>query len=181
MYCPNCGSKATTGTRFCRTCGKDLQIITQAMNGELHPLATEHAPVPSCWRRQRMLRLGLLTFLAGALLAPLLATLGRAILPLGPVLGVLLERLAPLGGLATTFGIGMMVYSRFLPKTSHSGTIAGSAASHPRTTTGRRTAPRQTQSRLQEQPRSTFGSVTEATTRLFEEEAPAVRATAHHT
>lgn len=35
MYCPSCSTKATEGGKFCKSCGMNLTIITQALTGSL--------------------------------------------------------------------------------------------------------------------------------------------------
>ena len=33
MYCPSCSTKATEGAKFCKSCGMNLNIISQALTG----------------------------------------------------------------------------------------------------------------------------------------------------
>jgi hypothetical protein len=33
MYCPSCSTKANEGAKFCKSCGMNLNIISQALNG----------------------------------------------------------------------------------------------------------------------------------------------------
>ena len=33
MYCPNCSTQSVEGAKFCKTCGMNLNVITQALNG----------------------------------------------------------------------------------------------------------------------------------------------------
>lgn len=35
MYCPSCSTKATEGGKFCKSCGMNLTIISQALTGSL--------------------------------------------------------------------------------------------------------------------------------------------------
>lgn len=35
MFCPKCGTQAIEGTKFCRSCGSDLEIVTAALSGKL--------------------------------------------------------------------------------------------------------------------------------------------------
>ncbi len=35
MYCPSCSTKSTEGAKFCKSCGMNLTIITQAINGSV--------------------------------------------------------------------------------------------------------------------------------------------------
>jgi hypothetical protein len=54
MYCPQCGSNQTEGKRFCTVCGTNLQIVTQALSGQLQPgYAAPPVPHPVEIERQR--------------------------------------------------------------------------------------------------------------------------------
>src|SRR5437867_1451795 len=33
MYCPGCSTHSTDGAKFCKACGLNLSVITQALNG----------------------------------------------------------------------------------------------------------------------------------------------------
>jgi hypothetical protein len=35
MYCPTCSTQALEGAKFCKTCGMNLNVVTQALNGEV--------------------------------------------------------------------------------------------------------------------------------------------------
>ena len=37
MYCPNCGNQSSQEQKFCRSCGMDLQSVTQAVATHLSP------------------------------------------------------------------------------------------------------------------------------------------------
>jgi hypothetical protein len=39
MYCPNCGSQSTGNLKYCRSCGTDLGVVSQALTGQLAPAA----------------------------------------------------------------------------------------------------------------------------------------------
>ena len=47
MYCPKCGSQSDENTKFCRTCGTDLNIVSQAITGQLAPAS----PLP--WKGEQ--------------------------------------------------------------------------------------------------------------------------------
>ena len=54
MYCPKCGSNQSEGKRFCTVCGTNLQIVTQALSGQLPPAYSPPAvPHPYEIERQR--------------------------------------------------------------------------------------------------------------------------------
>jgi hypothetical protein len=161
MYCPNCGSETIADKKFCRSCGMDLQVILQAMNGELQPPSLAAAPAKS--QRRQMMKYGFIALWAGLLFGVLLTILSDALIPLGPGLSSFLSNLAPLGGLVFVFGIGMMIYSRFLPKTP---AIQPPANTNPITSSP--------VAQLPAEPfRQPIGSVTETTTRFLDETNPA--------
>lgn len=33
MYCPSCSTQAIEGAKFCKSCGMNLGVVTQALNG----------------------------------------------------------------------------------------------------------------------------------------------------
>src|SRR5262249_60377408 len=33
MYCPTCSTHSNDGTKFCKACGMNLGVVTQALNG----------------------------------------------------------------------------------------------------------------------------------------------------
>jgi predicted phage tail protein len=41
MYCPHCGAQNAKETKFCRSCGEDLRLVTQAVTRSL-PLVIAH-------------------------------------------------------------------------------------------------------------------------------------------
>ena len=40
MYCPQCGMQAGSGTAYCRSCGANLDLVSQALTGKLVPPET---------------------------------------------------------------------------------------------------------------------------------------------
>jgi hypothetical protein len=168
MYCPNCGTEIQPDKKFCRACGMDLNLIVRAMNGTLPTI--DPAQVLAESPRRKMVKMGFITVGGGIFLAALLAIFSEVVLPMSRGLGSILQNLAPLGGLITAFGLGMMIYSLFLPKAQ----------------TVRPFVQPQIQPQIQMQPphaqlppeshRQPIGSVTESTTRLFEEDEARVPA-----
>ncbi|MFY9611814.1 MAG: hypothetical protein WAU45_24775 [Blastocatellia bacterium] len=160
MYCPNCGIQTAAAERkFCRSCGMDLQLVAKTITGDIQPddVTDQLARSP----RRKMMRIGFATLWGGLMLAILLVIAGGAVEGLNQTLGILINNLAPLGALVMMIGVGVMIYSRFLPK-------APSLAlpSHDRAV-----LPNPQQMTLPpERPRQPVSSVTEGTTKLFEEE-----------
>src|ERR1700760_2717900 len=35
MYCPGCSTQAVEGAKFCKTCGMNLNAVSQALSGEI--------------------------------------------------------------------------------------------------------------------------------------------------
>ena len=35
MYCPNCATQNSDGTKFCRSCGANLSLVSHALSGQL--------------------------------------------------------------------------------------------------------------------------------------------------
>ena len=61
MYCPQCASENSEGTRFCRACGTDLETVALALSGQLVPVnaisadprAAEAAQESNAWLEKR--------------------------------------------------------------------------------------------------------------------------------
>ena len=115
MFCPNCGIKSEESRKFCRSCGLSLEVISQALTGQI---MTSQSGQPEKYDRQKAFRLGLITSFGGILLAALLGVTGGALENLDSNLGAFVATLAGLGGLVLLAGIFIMIYSRFLPKPS---------------------------------------------------------------
>lgn len=163
MYCPNCGIETAAERKYCRSCGMDLQLIARAMTGDIQPddVGGELAKSP----RRKVMRVGFATLWGGLMLAILLAIAGEALGGLNQLLGNLFFDLVPLGALVMMLGVGVMIYSRFLPKTP--------ALSRPQHDRGVLPNPQQV-ILLPDSPRQPVSSVTESTTKLFEEKPSAV-------
>jgi hypothetical protein len=50
MYCPNCAAQID-GVRFCRSCGANVSLVSQALNGQIAPAGDRGGdPFESCWQ-----------------------------------------------------------------------------------------------------------------------------------
>lgn len=164
MYCPNCGIETTPDRKFCRSCGIDLITVSRVLTGELQIVEPGTAPAEAAppWYNQRrgMARAGFIAFWGGIVLAALFGILGGAVENVDSSLGAFLASLAGLGGLVVLIGVGMMIYSLFLSK-------APGYSRPPRQT---RSPNSQPQAQLPpESYRQPVSSVTEPTTKLFDE------------
>jgi hypothetical protein len=140
----------------------DLQLIARAMTGDIQPddVGGELAKSP----RRKAMRVGFATLWGGLMLALLLVISGEAVWNLNRTLGTLLNELSPLGALVMMLGVGVMIYSRFLPGTP--------GLSHPSRDRGRLPNPPQVML-PPDSIRQPVSSVTESTTKLFEEKPSA--------
>lgn len=158
MYCPNCGTETQADKKFCRACGMDLTLIVRAMTGAL-PIF-EPAQLPTESPRRKMVKMGFITFGGGILLAALLAIFSEVVSQMSQGFSHVLQNLSPIGGLVVLLGLGMMIYSLFLPKAPVVQPFLMPEALP------------QPPPRAQLPPesyRQPISSVTESTTRLFEE------------
>jgi len=120
MYCPNCGTQASEGRKFCRGCGLGLDFISQALNGQVQSMTTNSLAAKESFfdlgDRKKTRRLGVLTSLGGILLAAMISIIGGALANLDNDLGAFFMSLSGIGGLIFMVGAGLIIYSFFLPK-----------------------------------------------------------------
>jgi len=143
----------------------DLNPVSQLVTGQTASApTTKNLIFPDLLTespRKKIRRLGVIGILGGMLLGMLLSILGGAFSNLDNNLGSFVGSLSNLGALVTTIGIGLLIYSRFLPKaqsTSNSQQYNAVASTDPQL----------------QMPPAQFGqkvsSVTENTTELLEPE-----------
>ncbi len=56
MFCPKCATQNTDGARFCRSCGADVSLVSQAMTGNMpaaYPARTDDDDDERSQRRRR--------------------------------------------------------------------------------------------------------------------------------
>jgi hypothetical protein len=106
------------GRKYCRSCGLDLQTVSQALSGNLiaiRPGEIEGAK-PEVSERRKFLRRGFMVVWGGFLIAAFFGIMGSAFSHLDHDLGALIEGFAGLGALVSLLGVGLMIYSLFFPK-----------------------------------------------------------------
>lgn len=121
MYCPTCSLEHTEPRRFCNRCGTNLELVLRALSGNwpepmLNKKPEQREKALYFTERGRMQRWGFITFWGGIVLAALVAIIGEAIRNLNDPFGNFIQEIAGIGGLICVVGLGMMLYSLFLPK-----------------------------------------------------------------
>lgn len=139
MYCPTCSTQAIEGAKFCKTCGMNLNVVTQALNGEA--IVTDPLREREIKRARKQISDGIHGIAVGSGLlvaAALPYILNKAVgLPLNPYLTALALALA-LGGIIKLFrSIGSIIDAKIgqqlldpnlQPRSTGNLNTAGSAA-----------------------------------------------------
>src|SRR5215510_5088826 len=119
MYCPNCAASSSDDQRFCRSCGFDLQVVSQALARESEPDDSDDLEPAdselSRSRKKRMEFLGIAVLMSGLMigcLIPICLGLFHNWSGLAPLILVL----SGLAGLPLFGGIILLVYSDYLPE-----------------------------------------------------------------
>jgi zinc-ribbon domain len=120
MYCPNCAEPSSDDQKFCRSCGFDLQVISQALAKESEPDdSDDFGPDDgelSRSRKKRMEFLGIAGLFSGLMIGCLIP-IGIGLFPNWWGLTPLILVLSGLAGLVLFAGIILLIYSDYLPKT----------------------------------------------------------------
>jgi hypothetical protein len=108
MYCPKCAAAISAEQKYCRSCGLDLQLISQVLDVESRAIeATESGQER---RKKKLVIRGTITMMSGLMvgcLIPIFLGLFRDRDSLTPLILVL----AGLAGLLLFAGIILLVYS----------------------------------------------------------------------
>lgn len=122
MYCPNCGAQALPDRKFCRSCGADFYSLLLAIAGpsqkneSLESIIGTIAKFQS--QKERMKRWGFITTWLGILLGACFIVLSGILAILDKPVSGLAGSMSGWGLLISLIGMGMMIYSRFLPDIS---------------------------------------------------------------
>jgi hypothetical protein len=118
MYCPCCGKQTPESQRFCRSCGLDLQAVSEAVLAHLSATEADTAEKADPTSRERKLnRWGIITGLSGIMIFLLLVVSFLFASALSRVLGTstnAFEFIAPwavgTAFLLTVTGLGLVSY-----------------------------------------------------------------------
>lgn len=65
MYCPKCGTQNNDGTKFCRACGENLKVISQAMTRRLPGIIANKLDAYLAHKNERIRRDSIVSGLSG--------------------------------------------------------------------------------------------------------------------
>ena len=68
MHCPCCGKETPESQKFCRSCGMDLQAVSQAVLAHLSATEADTVDKTSPASRQKLNRWGIITCLSGVMM-----------------------------------------------------------------------------------------------------------------
>jgi hypothetical protein len=109
MYCPKCATPITNEQKYCRSCGLDLQIISQVFAVESREIESTEGE-NSRGRKKRLQILGTITLMLGLMIGCLIP-ISLGLLHDWEGITPLILVLSGLAGLALFAGIIVLVYS----------------------------------------------------------------------
>ena len=56
MYCPNCAAQIEETQKYCRSCGTDVNLVSQALKGQLPSKGLDPFPILRALRHSGLLR-----------------------------------------------------------------------------------------------------------------------------
>ena len=182
MFCPQCATPNTEGSKFCRSCGTELEAVALALKGESakpakksgkkkkdEPSTAEEWMVARGEYAGGVLR-GIILMVVSALVALPLALFSPAEMPWVIIWMVFFGWIAVWGGIETAEGAGGLIEAknRLRLLASKSGGAAAADSATPRQLTAARESP-SALSAAEAFRRPTPASVTEGTTRELDE------------
>jgi hypothetical protein len=106
--------KASKTQRYCRSCGFDLKVISQAMSGKQPASGTDDAREATEQTKKKFMGCGLVTMMSGIVLIISLAVIVKAISKVAPDIEQFMQEITVLGAAIVLAGVGLMIYSAFM-------------------------------------------------------------------
>jgi hypothetical protein len=132
MYCPNCATETGINQKFCRSCGMNLALVSQAIVSQALVSGAEatESLVPGADsqesstvitesrsedRKSKFMRWGFVLLFAGLVFTILMGVGGDEVQRVNLSLGHFMNSLAGLGAAILLGGVGLIVYAGLLP------------------------------------------------------------------